>query len=150
MTVANGEYAIELQVRWSDCDPAGVAYYANYFTFCEAAVVAFMDERGTSWHAFLEVDGVRFPRVDASCRYLASVTFGDRIRVRFRMAELRARVATLTFAVDRLRDGVLAAEGRVVIVCVPRAAPGSDGPRAIDLPAAFRAVFAPVVGGPQP
>lgn len=145
MNVLNGEFSAEFQVRWSDCDPAGVAYYANYFSFYEAAVVAFMEERGTSWHTLLEAHGVRFPRVEARCRYLASVTFGDRIRVRFRVEELRARVATMAFAVDRLRDGVLAADGRVTIVCLPRAVPDAEAPRAIELPPAFRAVFAPLV-----
>ncbi|MHB8631893.1 MAG: acyl-CoA thioesterase [Candidatus Limnocylindria bacterium] len=144
MTIANGEYATELQVRWSDCDPAGVAYYANYFTFYEAAVVAFMDERGSSWHALLDAHGVRFPRVDARCRYLAPVTFGDHVRVRFRVSELRPRVAIMDFAIDRLRDGVLAADGRVTMVCLPRAAPGGEAPRAIELPPAFREVFAPL------
>jgi acyl-CoA thioester hydrolase len=145
MTITNREYATELQVRWSDCDPAGVAYHANYFSFYEAAVVAFIDERGTSWHTLLEAHGVRFPRVEARCRYLESVTFGDRLRVRFRVEELRARVATMVFAVDRLRDGVLAAEGQVVIVCLPRAVPDAAAPRAIELLPAFRAVFAPLV-----
>lgn len=145
MTIENGEYAGELQVRWSDCDPAGVAYYANYFSFYEAAVVAYM-ERGSSWHTLLEADGVRFPRVEARCRYLASVTFGDRLRVRFRVLELRARAAVTVFAVDRLRDGVLAAEGQVTIVCIPRTVPAGSAPKAIELPPAFRAVFAPLAG----
>jgi len=145
MTIADGEYATELQVRWSDCDPAGVAYYANYFSFYEAAVVAFMAERGTSWRALLDTHGLRFPRVDARCRYLASVTFGDQIRVRFRVTDLRARVATMAFAVDRLRDGALAADGRVAIVCLPGAVPGEAAPRAIELPAAFGEAFAPLL-----
>lgn len=147
MTITDGEYATELQVRWSDCDPAGVAYYANYFSFYEAAVVSFMEERGTSWHVLLDAHGVRFPRVDARCRYVASVTFGDHLRVRFRVEELRARVVTMAFAVDRLRDGTLAADGRVAIVCLPRAVPGGAAPRAIELPAAFLAAFAPLLPG---
>jgi acyl-CoA thioester hydrolase len=145
MTIANGEYATELQVRWSECDPAGVAYYANYFSFYEAAVVAFMEEQGTSWQVLLEAHGVRFPRVDARCRYRASVTFGDQIRVRFRLTELRARVATMVFSVDRLRDGELAADGQVSIVCLPRAAPAGQAPRAIELPPAFQATFRPLL-----
>lgn len=149
MTIADGEYATELQVRWSDCDPAGVAYYANYFSFYEAAVVAFMDERGRSWNTLLEDYGVRFPRVDARCRYLASVTFGDRLRVRIRVEELRPRVATMAFAVDRLRDGTLAADGQVTFVCVPRVLPVGDAPRAVELPSAFREVFAPLLPGGQ-
>lgn len=146
MTVANGEYAMELQVRWSECDPAGVAYYPNYFSFYEAAVVAFMQERGTSWYQLLDTHGLRFPRVDAHCRYLASVTFGDRICVRFRISELRPRVATMVFAVDRLRDGVLAADGQVMIVCLPRTSAGAP-PRATELPAAFHDAFAPLLPG---
>jgi len=148
LTVANGEYVTELQVRWSDCDPAGVAYYANYFSFYEAAVVAFMEERGTSWHTLLEAHGVRFPRVEARCRYLASVTFGDHIRVRFRVAELRARVATMRFWIDRVRDGAPAAEGEVVIVCLPRQRPGADVARAIELPTSFREAFGPLLPAP--
>ena len=145
MTITDGEYATELQVRWSDCDPAGVAYYPNYFSFYEAAVVSFMAEHGTSWQALLDEHGLRFPRVDARCRYQASVTFGDRLRVRFRVTELRARVATMAFAVDRLRDGVQAADGRVAIVCLPRAVPGEAAPRAIELPPAFGQAFAPLL-----
>jgi len=145
LTIANGEYSFELQVRWSDCDPAGVAYYVNYFSFYEAAVVAFMDERGASWHTLLEIHKSRFPRVDARCRYLASVTFGDRIRVGFRVAELRPRAATMRFTIDRVRDGVRAAEGEVVVVCVARPAPGAAAGRAIELPAPFREVFEPLL-----
>lgn len=144
MTIVDREYTTEMQVRWSDCDPAGVVYYANYFSFYEAAVVAFMETRGTSWHALLETHGARFPRVDAQCRYLAATTFGDHIRVRFGVSELRPRAATMRFAIERARDGVLAAEGSVVIVCLPRTPPGGMG-RAIELPAAFRDAFEPLL-----
>lgn len=40
---AKRSFTTEVQVRWSDCDPAGSVYYPNYFTIFETALFAFME-----------------------------------------------------------------------------------------------------------
>lgn len=63
-----------MQVRWSDCDPAGVVYYPNYFTLFESVLFAFMEQRGSTWPALMRDLALRFPRLDARCRYVGPAT----------------------------------------------------------------------------
>ena len=145
MSDVAGEFGTEILVRWSDCDPAGVVFYPVYFDFFEQAMVAFMEERGLSWGTLLNERGLRFPRVEAHCRYVAPATFGDRLRLRIRVGDRSARSITFAFSVEQARDSTAVADGRVVFVCIRRDLPAGERARAVELPEELLTAFAPLL-----
>lgn len=136
-----GRHVAEVQVRWSDCDPAGVVYYPNYFTLAESALFAFMELRGATWPSLMRDLGLAFPRVEARARYLGPATVGDRLRVEIRVTEVRSSGLRLAFAMAH-PDGRRVAEGEIAFVAVRRA----DGAtaRAVELPPAVVEIFRPI------
>lgn len=141
----DASYSAEVQVRWSDCDPAGVVYYPNYFTLFESVLFAFMEERGSTWQALMRDLALRFPRLDARCRYVGPATAGDRLRVRLRVSEVRARGLTVAFSIEHAADRRPVAEGSVTFVAVP--VDGGAGAGAVELPKRLLDVFAPITAG---
>lgn len=134
-------FTTDVQIRWADCDPAGVVYYPNYFTVFETALFAFMEIRGATWPALMRDHGLRFPRVDARCRYVGPATVGDRLRVTLRVVDVRARGLAIGFDIAHT-DGRAVANGQVGFVAV--ALDRTETPRSIELPAAVRELFAPI------
>ena len=128
-------------MRWSDCDPAGVVYYPNYFTFVESALSAFLEVRGTSWPDLMRAHGLGFPRVDARCRYVRPAAAGDRLRVEIRVAERRSRGLRIAFAIDGADDRRIA-EGEVAFVAL-RTASGMRAETA-ELPPAIVDLFSAI------
>lgn len=133
MTTSAGEgsYVADVQVRWSDCDPAGVVYYPNYFTLFEAALSQFMESRGATWTRLMVRHGIRFPRVEARARFRGPAGAGDRLRVAIGVAERRSRGLRLAFTIAH-PDGRQVAEGVVGFVALSADAGAADG--AVELP----------------
>ena len=138
---ARPSFTTELQIRWSDCDPAGSVYYPNYFTLFETALFAFMEARGRTWPALMRDHAVGFPRVEARCRYLGPAATGDRLRVTLRVLEVRARGLTIGFDIAHV-DGRAVAAGQVGFVAI--ALDPTLPPQAIELPAEVRELFASI------
>lgn len=136
-------YSAEVQVRWSDCDPAGVVYYPNYFTLFESVLFAFMEQRGATWPALMRDHALRFPRLDARCRYLGPATAGERLCVRLRVSEVRARGLTVAFSIEHAAERRPVAEGQVTFVAVPMDEGAGAG--AVELPKRLLEVFAPIM-----
>lgn len=143
---SRASYAAEVQVRWSDCDPAGVVYYPNYFTLFESALFAFMEERGATWPALMRDHGVRFPRFEARCRYVGPATVGDRLLVRLRVTEARAKGLTVGFSIEHADGQRPVADGQVTFVALLVDAEAGTG--AVDLPPALLELFAPLMPDP--
>ncbi len=134
-------YVAEVQVRWSDCDPAGVVYYPNYFTLAESALLAFLEHRGTTWAALMREPGLGFPRVEAHARYLGPASASDRLRVEIWIAEIRSSGLRLAFAMSH-PDGRPVADGEIAFVAVPHASRARAS--AVELPPALVEVFRPI------
>ena len=104
----------EVRVRWNECDPAGIVYFPNYFTYFELGSMDYLRARGAEWQALRRQLGfASFPRVEASARYRASARFDDRLMVHTRVREVARKVITFEFRLHRQPDGALMAEGQV-------------------------------------
>lgn len=136
----HGSHVAEVQVRWSECDPAGGVYYPNYFTLFESALFDFMERRGATWPTLMREHGVVFPRVEAHARYRGPAAAGDRLRIEIRVAERRSRGLRIAFTITHL-DGRSVAEGEVAFVAVSSAR-ASEG--AVDLPPGIVELFRPI------
>lgn len=119
---------------------AGIMHFANFFRLMERTEHAFLRTLGLSVVDLAEhapgEERVGWPRVSATCDFLAPLKFEDEVEVELLVEEVRQRSLRYLFRI-RKKDGTLAAEGRVAVVCVRRNAAG-DGMIAVEIPERFR------------
>lgn len=84
--------AIEVRVRYPECDPAGVAHHGVYPIWLELARTELL-RRGGRPYAALESDGVKFVVARLCIRYRRPVKYDDLLQVRaWIAASARAKV----------------------------------------------------------
>lgn len=77
------------QVRWGECDPAGIVYSPNILGYALQAVEAWYESVvGESWTAVMTARGLMTPWVHADIDFRQPMAPGDRITVELRLAEL--------------------------------------------------------------
>jgi acyl-CoA thioester hydrolase len=125
-------------VQFSDTDMAGIMHFANFFRFMERAEHAFFRSLGFSImdSSVPRDERVGWPRVHASCDYLAPLRFEDEVEIEVLVEEIRKRSLRYVFRVRKL-DGTLAAEGRIAIVCV-RKDRATGQMKAVEIPERIR------------
>ena len=131
------------RVEFADTDMAGICHFARFFIFMETAEheclrslqVDLMTDEG-------EGRKIGWPRVAASCDYLAPARFGDVLDLRVRLAR-RGRTS-LTWEHEITRDGTPIARGTVTTVHCRIGPDGTATP--VPLPASLR----PVSSAPSP
>ena len=126
------------RVEFADTDMAGIAHFANFFRWMEAAEVEFLRSRGLSVAMGWEGQKIGFPRVAASCDYLRPVRFEDVLEVAVSLERVGGKSLTYAFAFSK--DGEAVARGQLTAVCC-RIQPG-QGLEAIEIPEGIRAKLA--------
>ena len=126
-------------VQFSDTDMAGIVHFSNFFRFMERAEHAFFRSLGLSVvekeDPSMEGNPVGWPRVHASCDFLAPLFFEDEVEVELLVEELRTRSIRYLFRVRKL-DGTLCGEGKIAAVCVQR--DPKKGMKAVEIPSRIR------------
>ena len=141
MAEVSSEYlAVRVQVRWGDCDPAGIAFYPRFFEWMDLASHALTREMGISRDDMLPPESVGFPLVGASAEFLAPARFDDELEVRVWVTRTGRSSFGLRQQIVRVDDGQLLARGMEQRVHVARAADGRG--RARELTPTMRAVLA--------
>ena len=100
----------EIRVRWNECDPAGIVYFPNYFTYFEL---------GRTRYWFDLIGGARpfdigFIVARAECDFRAQLVM-EPIEIATRVGEMRTSSVDFHSEV-RKADGTVAASGKVVVV----------------------------------
>lgn len=112
--VAENEFKSKLfshpvQLRWGECDPAGIIFYPTYFLWFDAA----------AWNMFAQVgypakrmraEHLAMPLVAAGCEFKHPAEQEDRAEVRSRVARWGGKSFVLAHEVVRV-DGTLLAVG---------------------------------------
>ena len=110
-------YDTTYRVSYGDTDQMGVVYYGNYLEFFERARTEMLRSAGLPY-AELERRGWFLMVIEAHCRYHAPARYDDLLTFRSGVAEVsRVRIKIVT---QVLREGVLLAEGYVVLGSVDR------------------------------
>lgn len=111
-----------LRVRYAETDQMGVAYYANYFVWCEIGRVELLRQLGFEYKQMEIEHGCMLPVVEASCRYKSPARYDDEVMVETRVAGLRSTVIKFAYRLLCRREGaeVLLAEAETVHVVVDR------------------------------
>ena len=123
-----------MQVRFADTDAQGHVYFANYLTFCDEALAAFMRHRGCPWQE-LVAGGVDMVYRASSAEYLGSAAFEMRLEIEPRVERIGTTSVTIGYAV-RGPDAAPIAKLELTSVCVDAA---SGEP--VEVPARLRAAL---------
>lgn len=82
---------LEIKPAFCDVNPMGVVWHGNYFRYLEHAREALLDTFGYGYLE-MEASGYRWPIVDTRMKYIAPVSFGQRIRVTATLVEYENRL----------------------------------------------------------
>jgi YbgC/YbaW family acyl-CoA thioester hydrolase len=130
----NTPFRTSRRVEFADTDLAGIAHFANFFRYMEAAEVDFLHALGLSVRLECEGQRLGFPRVAAACDFLRPVTFEDMLEIDVRVDKIGRKSVSFTF--DFYCRGEVVARGRVTSVCC-RVGPERQL-EAIEIPASLR------------
>jgi acyl-CoA thioester hydrolase len=120
-------HVTELRVRWPECDPAGIVYFANYLMYFELGTIEYLRARQASWGALRHRYGfVSAPRVEAHAQYRASARYDDLLAVHVQVADVAPKIITFGARIYLQPDERLIAEGHIKIALT-----GRDGRAAV-------------------
>jgi acyl-CoA thioester hydrolase len=81
----------EIEVQFFDLDPMQIVWHGNYVKYLEVARCALLESVGYNYTQ-MEQSGYMWPVIDLNLRYVASATFGQRIKVRADIVEWENRL----------------------------------------------------------
>jgi acyl-CoA thioesterase FadM len=112
-------FSVLKKIHWSDADPAGIAWFPNYFGWFEdAEEELFVAALGRTRQAVLEAEGVGLPRVEAHITYEAPVRIGMLLRIAIDAGFENPRRMRYRFEMWDMGDDRRVANGFVRIACV--------------------------------
>ena len=112
--------SVELSVPFHDLDPMQVVWHGNYLKYFEQARQKLFDDSGVDLYRMALDDGVLFPIVKTSTKYIHPLRFRDRFTVRATVREAHRRIV-LDFEIRRSDDGKVCARATSEQVAVSTA-----------------------------
>jgi 4-hydroxybenzoyl-CoA thioesterase len=135
---AVGLHILSLDVRFGDCDPAGIVYFPRYFDFFHQAMETwFPAELGFGYDEFVRVRKLGFPAVHSEADFERPSRFGERIAVHLRVTKLGR--SSIAFAYEVHGDDGRRATGRSVCVVMDLDPASAGHGRAVAMPEDLRA-----------
>ena len=102
-------FSLPVQLRWGECDPAGIIFYPTYFLWFDAATWNMFAQAG--YHAKrMRAEHLAMPLVAADCQFKHPAEQQDRAEVRSRIRSWGSKSFVVAHDVVR-EDGVLLAQG---------------------------------------
>ena len=109
------EFRHRLRVRYGECDPQGVVYFANYPVFVDVAMTALWRERIRPYDEMVQA-GADMVVAELQLRYLGSAVFDDEIDVVIDVEKLGETSLTCAWRVERGEDVLVT--GTIRQVCI--------------------------------
>ena len=110
-----------LRVRFHECDPQGVVFYAHYFAYVDVALTEMWREAFGSYGDVVAA-GTDVVVVEAASTFRASARFDDDLDVELRIERLGTTSMAMAIAIRC--DDELLVDGRIVHVFVDAASMG--------------------------
>ncbi len=105
----------EREVRWGDCDAAGIVYYARYFDWFTDGRVALLKQIALPYQQFFHEQGITVVAVEASCRYRKNLKSEEKYILRTTLSYLgRTRMIFDYLVIKPEEASGKATEGRTV------------------------------------
>jgi acyl-CoA thioester hydrolase len=111
-------FSHRLRVRYNECDPQGVVFNANYFTYFDIAFTELWRAAVGHYDRLLEA-GLDTVVAEASATFRASATFDDELEITARVVHLGT--TSMQTELEVLRDGETVVEGRLRHVMIDAA-----------------------------
>lgn len=130
---------MRVDIRFGDCDPAGIVFFPRYHRWMDAASLHFFMECGVPpWHVLEASTGIiGTPLLEHHTRFFKSATYGETLTIATRIEEWRAKAFVQRHTVTRGEDLICESlETRVFCVRDPA---DRKRLRAIPVPADIRA-----------
>lgn len=111
-------FATERRIRFSDCDPAGIVFYPQYFVMFNGLVEDWFDgplELG--FHRLITDRRIGLPTVRVEAEFKAISRFGERVLLGLDVERLGERSLTLALTCTAAQTRELRMQLRQVIVC---------------------------------
>jgi 4-hydroxybenzoyl-CoA thioesterase len=121
--MASRTVEMPVDVRFGDCDPAGIVFFPNFHRWMDAASLHFFMACGMPpWHELEHTRGiVGTPLLEHQARFAKSVTFGERITISTHIQEWRAKVFLQKHVVTRGEDFICeSVETRIFVARDPQ------------------------------
>lgn len=109
-------FSYSMPVRFADTDAQGHMYFANYLTFCDEALAAYLRMIGCPWQAMV-ADGVDMFYAHAECDYRGSATFEEALAIGVTIPRIGNSSVESAFEVVGARGAVIA-NAKLVSVCI--------------------------------
>jgi acyl-CoA thioester hydrolase len=132
-----GYYHVQERVRWSDVDPSSVILWSAYTRLVELAETELFRAVGFPYATIWDQLDIWLPRVQFHLDYRNPVHLDDLLDVEIRVGRIGRSSIRFEFAMKKA-DGLLAAEGYLVIVSISR----TDG-KSVEVPKTLVAALAP-------
>jgi 4-hydroxybenzoyl-CoA thioesterase len=88
-------------LRFGDCDPAGIAYFPNYFHFLNGVTEEWWATLGFPWRDLIQQRRIGLPTVQLDTRFHAPGLMGDCLSFALEIASLGSRSMKLNYTVTR-------------------------------------------------
>ena len=125
------------RIRFSDCDPAGIVFYPQYFVMLNGLVEDWFDQAlGLPYRRVIGERRIGLPSVRLEVDFEAVSRHGDDVELALAVERLGRASLTLCHAIGGAHDGVRRMAMRQVLV-----ATSLDTHRAIEIPADVRAAI---------
>jgi acyl-CoA thioester hydrolase len=109
------DFRHRVRVRYAECDPQGVVYFARYPEYLDVALTELWRERIGPYGEMVEA-GSDMVVAELGVRYRGSAAFDDELDVTVGVERLGETSLTLAWAIER--DGETLVEGSVRQVCI--------------------------------
>ena len=130
-------FSTRINVRFGDCDPAGLVYYPALFHYCHAAMEEFFAARcGVSYARLMAERRLGFPTVNVRAEFFAPFVYGDEAEVEVWASAVGRTSVTFEYRLRRASDLALCASATHVQVAM-----NLDERRAVPLPEDLRRAF---------
>ena len=129
---------MNVEIRFGDCDPAGIVFFPRYHRWMDAASLHFFMSCGVPpWHELELTSGIiGTPLLEHQARFVKSATYGERLVIATHVEEWRAKVFVQKHVVTRGED-LICESSETRIFCV-RDAQDRRRIRAIPVPPDIR------------
>ncbi|MGE0582158.1 MAG: acyl-CoA thioesterase [Steroidobacteraceae bacterium] len=132
-----GVFTRERLVRFSDCDPAGIVFFPQYFVMFNGLVEDWIEDGlGIGYRKLIIGRRIGLPSVHIEADFKAISSMGDRVALSLRLEKLGTRSMTLQLACHGAQGDMRVTMRQVIVTT------SLDLHRAVEIPPDLRAAIA--------
>ncbi|QGW81487.1 acyl-CoA thioesterase [Variovorax paradoxus] len=133
----HAEFRRARMIRFSDCDPAGIVFYPQYFVMLNGLVEDWVSEGlGIDYHALISERRIGLPTVRLEADFRAVSRMGDQVALGLSVERLGSRSMALVLRCFEPASGELRMQVKQVLVTT-----SLESHRAVEIPQDLRAAI---------